>query len=444
MATIGRPFGVLLMFLYEFFSSYGVAVILIALVIRIVLLPFEMKGKLGSMRAQRVQPKVQEIQKKYASDKAKAQQETMKLYKEENASPTSGCLWNLLPIPIMFALFFVISQPITMMMGVPAAYTEPEGAIYQRMEEVGFDFEEGGGGRHVQIVQAQFIHDHFEEFEEFEPLGLRAVNFRSFGMDLGRTPWSFIREEDWSDSSTWGVGILMVLIPLLSGGFQLLHTKINQKIAPPGSPEGAGGQMRTMMMIMPLFSVFIGFTMPAALGLYWTAGTVLIILRDVWLTKRYNRVLDAEYAVRNAERDKKEKELEEKRKEAERRKAEGGEETRNLNTSKRKQQSAERQADAEKAAEWKKKNSPQDGKEIQDEPSRVDDRRYARGRAYDPDRYPDVPEDKNEDDGYPDEVDIEDEAEDIAEIEETEFEAEAVAEAEELGDDEGLDEDDSE
>ena len=423
--AIGRPFGILLMFLYELFNSYGAAILLIAVLIRVILLPFQMKGKLGSMRTQRLQPKIQEIQKKYASDKTKAQAETMKLYKEENASPTSGCLWNLLPIPIMFALFFVISQPLTMMMGVPAEYLEPDGVVYQELYELGFDSEIAA--RHEQIAQAQFINDHFYAFEPLHVPHLRAVNFRSLGMDLGSVPqWNLLwNTDDWSLSA-----FLLFLIPILSGGFQFVHTKINQKIAPAGSPEGAGGQMRTVMLLMPLFSVYIAFITPAALGIYWTAGTVLMIGQDVWLTKRYTKIIDAEDEMRNAEREKKEKELEAKRKETERRKAEG-EDTRNPNTSKRKQHMTEKQADAEKAAEWKKKHDPQEHEETPEDPSKSGNRRYARGRAYDPDRYPELPE---QDEEYPDEIDV-DEADETAEVEEAAFEAEATEEAEELADD---------
>ena len=117
---IARPFGMLLMFFYNLFNNYGVAIIFIALVIKIILLPFQMKSKRGMMRQARLQPKIAELQKKHGTNKAKINEETMKLYKEEGINPASGCIWGFLPLPIMLAFFQVIRAPITMMMGVAA------------------------------------------------------------------------------------------------------------------------------------------------------------------------------------------------------------------------------------------------------------------------------------------------------------------------------------
>jgi len=381
MSTIARPFGMILMLLYELVGNYGVSIILFALIIRVILLPFQMKSKRGTMRMNRLQPKIQEIQKKHGTNKAKIQEETMKLHKEEGVSPASGCIWNFLPLPIMFALFMVINQPITIMMGVAPEYLAEGGAIYQTLQRLGFDFL---GGRHGQIGQAMFIYNHFPEFARLGIEHLRAVNFTSFGIDLGQVPrWNFL----WSpglENQSWLSGFVLFLIPLVSGGLQMIHTKVNQKIAPMPTAEGQAGQMGKMMMLMPLFSVYIGFVTPAALGLYWTIGTALMLVQDIWLTKRYTRIIDAEEAVRNAERDKKEAELEAKRIESERKKAEGIVEH-NQNTSKRKQKMTEKQEQIEKAAEWQKKHDPPEEKP--DEPAREGHRRYARGRAYDPERF---------------------------------------------------------
>ena len=78
-SAIARPFGMLLMFLYEWVNNYGLAIILIALVIKIILLPFQMKSKRGMMQQARLQPKIAELQKKHGTNKAKINEETMKL-----------------------------------------------------------------------------------------------------------------------------------------------------------------------------------------------------------------------------------------------------------------------------------------------------------------------------------------------------------------------------
>ena len=108
MNVIARPFGQILMFLYEATGSYALSLVLIALIVKVIMLPFQMKSKRGMMRQSRLQPKVAELQKKHGANKAKLNEEMSKMYKEEGINPASGCLWGFLPMPIMFALFFVI------------------------------------------------------------------------------------------------------------------------------------------------------------------------------------------------------------------------------------------------------------------------------------------------------------------------------------------------
>ena len=187
-------------------------------------------------------------------------------------------------------------------------------------------------------------------------------------------------------------------------------------------------------------SVWFGFILPAALSLYWTIGTVLQIGQDIWLTKKYTKILDEEDAEKAIIRKAKEEELEAKRIETERLKAEGLAE-RNRNTSKSKKQKGNKQEKREKAAEWEKKNTPVIENEEKHEPGRVGNRRFARGRAYDPDRFS-----KGKRKKIDESVDIVDEDDDIDD-EQTENEPYEYAEAggeyidDDFEDDEGDDDD---
>ena len=80
--------------------SYGVSLILFTLVIKLILLPFQMKSKKSMVRMSRMSGKMQEIQKKYANNQLKMQEEMQKFYQEEGFNPMSGCLWSFLPLPI--------------------------------------------------------------------------------------------------------------------------------------------------------------------------------------------------------------------------------------------------------------------------------------------------------------------------------------------------------
>jgi YidC/Oxa1 family membrane protein insertase len=390
------------MWLYELCKNYGLAVILFAVIVNLILLPFQMKSKRGMMRQSRLQPKLQELKKKHGANQQKYQQEVAALYKEEGVSMTGGCLWSLLPLPIMLALYRAIIFPLTIMMGLSQDLLNEGGAIATRLAELGFS---GATGHYQQISQTQFISQHFESFSDIST-ALRQINYSFLGIDLGATPQWRVWEFDWSSPSKWGPPLLLFFVPVLTAAFSLAQALISQKISPTAASTGVdgqpapAGQTNTMMLVMmPAMMLFFGFAAPAALGIYWTAGTVLNILRDIWLTKRYNRIMDAEDEVRNANRAQKEAELERKRQETERLKAENKTSV-NRATSKKKLELAEKKEREAKSATWEKKHSPPKD-EASDEPSRVGTRRYARGRAYDPDRYGDA---QNYDEDDPDEI----------------------------------------
>lgn len=89
--------------------SYGLAIILVTIIIRIVLLPLTIKQTRSTLVMSEIQPDVKKLQEKYKNDPQKSQEEMMKLYKEKGASPFSGCLPMLIQWPIFIALYFVFS-----------------------------------------------------------------------------------------------------------------------------------------------------------------------------------------------------------------------------------------------------------------------------------------------------------------------------------------------
>ena len=101
----------MLAWIYDVVGNYGLSIIVLTIVIKVVLLPLGVK-QIKSMQAmQAIQPKVKELQKKYKGNKAKVQEETMKLYKEAGVNPLGGCLPLLLQFPILIAMYAVIRAP---------------------------------------------------------------------------------------------------------------------------------------------------------------------------------------------------------------------------------------------------------------------------------------------------------------------------------------------
>ncbi len=379
--AIARPFGILMMWLYELTHNYFLSVILFSLIVTLIFLPFQMKSKKGMMRISLINPQLQELAKKYGSNKVKYNEEVQKLYREEGVNPMSGCIWTLIPFPVLIALYQAIRKPITIMMGVSESLLAEGGAIAEKLSQLGFEASSAG---YVQIEQAKFISEHFSEFEGISDK-LQQINYSSFGLDLGAVPqwqlWTF----DWSDSSKWLPAVGLFLIPILATLISFISVKISQKMNPqPQTADGAAPATGNgMIFVTSLMTLFFAFAMPAALGVYWIANSTFNTIRDIYLTKRYKKIIAAEKAVRDEARMKKQAEIEAKRKETERLK-ENNATVQSENTSKKKQQALKKQAKAEKALEWQRSKGIVPEKS---NPSQVGDRPYARGRSYDPERF---------------------------------------------------------
>lgn len=391
MDTIARPFGLLLMFLYNITHNYLFAIVLFTVIVKLILMPFQMKSKKGMMRQQLLNPEIQEIQKKHAANQQKMNEEMQRVYREAGVSPMSGCLWSLLPFPILIALYQAIRKPLTVMMGVPKALVEVTksgeavGAIAKKLAEMGFDVRQL---LQSQISATKFINDNFEAFSGLSDK-LRPMNFTVFGLDLSSVPnfriWTF----DFSSFKALWPALGLFLIPVITAFFQWLSTKIAtklQKDLPGANVEALEKQSNSMMMLLlgPVMSLWFAFVLPAAMGVYWMVNALFSILVDVFLTKLYSKTMLSDFAEKEAARKAREAELEAKRADAEKRRAES-ENLLTENTSKKKQQQKKKQEAAERALEYQRTMNPDAGEKYN--PSRVGDRPFARGRGYDPDRY---------------------------------------------------------
>ncbi len=387
LALIAKPFGLLLLWLYNLVGNYGIAIFLFALVVKLIMLPFQMKTKKSMMRMAALNPQLQELQKRHEGNPKKLQEETAKLYKEEKVNPMSGCLWSLIPYPILLALYRAIRMPLTTMMGVPEDLLAEGGTILSKLNELGFTAT-GKGTTYLQLQQSEFISQHFSEFAGLSDK-LVNINYNFLGLNMGSTPKLLF----WQDGLTW-LSIGLFLIPIVSALLSWLQMKISQKTNPAPATQNAqqATSMKTMNLMMPLISLWIGFSMPAALGMYWIFTSALAIVQELVLNKHYGKLIAAEAAERNARQRAREAEFERKRAETERLRAEGLTKE-NTNTSKRKQQArAKAESDELRAAAIREERAAKRAAmglppEEEKPASQVGNRRYARGRAYVEDRF---------------------------------------------------------
>ena len=389
-ATITKPFAWLMVWLYNQTGNYGVAIILFALAVNLVLTPFMAKSKKSMMRSTRLQPRIQELQRRHEGNPQKLNAEMQNLYREEGVNPMSGCLWSLIPFPILIALYSVIRQPITRMMFAPA---EVVTTLTEYFTGKGFEIASGRSAAYVEIQLAELAHQYWNQIQTDlagKLTGLLDVNFSFLGLNLGEQP-NYRIWETMSGGFSWPVFGLF-LIPFVSAFLSWLSMKVSTMTNPQtGANAQTEASMKSMNMMMPLMSIWICFIMPAAMGIYWIANSVFGMARDYILTTVYKRQLDIEDAERKAQRSAREKEMEEKRLETERLKAEGKTEV-NTNTSKKKLQASEKQEREERRAALEKaeraaRRERLGVKEAEKPASQVGNRRYARGRAYVADRF---------------------------------------------------------
>ena len=365
MSYILYPFAWLLLFLYNLFKSYGLALILFALIIKLVLLYFSMKSKKGTMKTARLQPKAKELEKRYAGNKAKYNEAVQQLYKDNDVKMTGGCIWSLIPFPILIGLYSVIRDPLTYLMHLSSEQID---TVSNVLTGLGCNVAEGA---YKQIVMAQQIFQNFDAVKATVP-GVLRLDFSFIGLNLAETPnWKI-----WEQPLSWAT-VGLFLIPIVSALLSLLSSKISMI----GTAQTEQSNMKGMLLMAPLMSLWIGFIMPAGLGIYWIATSVFTMIQDYFLAKYYTKVLDAEDAERLGKLKAAEEERERKRVEYERLKAENAT-TRNKNTSKKKVQKVERAETEKKEAE--KNNSGEKKRPALPVDS---DRPFARGRAYNPDRF---------------------------------------------------------
>ena len=393
------PFGYLLSWLYQLTTNYGVALILFAIILKLILAPASAKAKRNTMKMSRLAPRIQALQKKYGNDQQKLNQATQALYKEEGVSMGGGCLWSFIPLLILIPLYTVVRTPLVYMLHETAEVaTEIVNVIKEALPN-----QFGKNEYYHQMIAAPLIPQFAEELKNIvsNPDTLEGLNFNFLGIDLGIVPtFNVFKWESWSWANIGGF-----LLPVLSAASQVMSMLIAQKMnnsvvtdekgmqdkeTAKNSQINQSGKM--MMYMMPLMSLWIGFTVPCALSLYWLIQGLVATVVDVYLTGKYRKLYDAEDAARLQRAMELEAIEEEKERiRAERRAANPDGIT--TNTSKKKLQQQQQKEQEAAKAEAAKEYAMKKGTWVEDEHTQpqvmsgIPSRPYCKGRNYDPDRY---------------------------------------------------------
>lgn len=374
MYYIVYPFSWLLNVFYSWFENYGLAIILFALVVKIVLFPLTMKGKKGMIQMNMLSGKLDQLKRQYGKDQQRYNLEMQKLYEREKVNPMSGCLWSFLPILILLPLYAIIREPLLYMMNLDS---EQILAVAKALDWNNVAFANGWIREAADFTNAGYNQLFLASMITEETLpavtaalgeagsNVFAVNFRFLGIDLALIPtWKVWNTLTWS-----GIGAFLMVI--VSTGLSFVMSKVSMltnKLSGQNTSEQAQKTNNTMMWLMPIMSLWIGFSMPVAMCIYWIANSLLSMMQELLAAKLLKK--DYEKArIAAEERARQEKEEEKKRKEEAR---------------------LERERRAEEAKKNKKKGI-KPAEEIQENVNKDDSREglraHARGRAYIPDRF---------------------------------------------------------
>jgi len=270
------PLAMILKLCYMIVNDYGVAIILFAVIAKILLFPLAIKSEKSRRGMQKFQPKINELQRKYKGDtkNPKYNEELQRLYTEEGYNPMSGCLPTLIQLPIIMGLWNAIRKPLTYIFDLTNGTLEK---IFNVIKEAGglADVSEFALVKDSQIGLLDAINNYREQLTGLLPESFpEFVNMEFLGLNLGDTP-------------TLGFNWTIV-IPIVSALTSFLVGFISQKINNQNSQSNAaqpGNNMNFMLYTMPIISLIMGFSFQIGIGIYWTASNILSLIQTIIVPK---------------------------------------------------------------------------------------------------------------------------------------------------------------
>lgn len=265
--------------IYDVIPNYGIAIIVLTLVIRVVLLPLGIKQIKSMQHMQAIQPKIKDLQKKYKNNKQKQQEETMKLYKEAGVNPLGGCLPLLLQFPILIAMYSVIRAPIPNANYDPAAAPgSPESVQFvnnhlpvgSTLYEVVTQHQAANTSFLFMNLQCSLVQSgtQVEVMNTDKAAGTNPDTGKPIILDCG--------------SSKWPDVVPYVLLLGVMIGTTFYQQIQMQKASPPGAQSQ---QQQAIMKVMPLMFAFFGLSFPAGLVMYWTVSNGFQIGQQTFLLR---------------------------------------------------------------------------------------------------------------------------------------------------------------
>lgn len=287
---ITRPLGWIIEQIYSLVANYGLAIIIFTVLIKLILLPLNIKSQKSMRKTQKIQPILQELQKKYANDQEKLNREMMKLYKENNVSMTGGCLPMLIQMPILIGLYQVIQKPLSYLVGVDWMAQDVIDKVYMLRDAMAASI--GNLATQTEEMLARTYQIQLSQWAgivngQSDPW---VLNFNFLGLDLANTPMAALNYLMRLDFSNPGV-VALLLIPVLAVASQMLTTKLTQIQSGQQNNKNdnstANQMSKSMMLMMPIMTGVFTFTLPSGIGVYWIVSSLVQLIQQLALNKYF-------------------------------------------------------------------------------------------------------------------------------------------------------------
>lgn len=305
-------------------QNIGVCIIIFTIIVYTLMIPLTIKQQKWSKMSSVMNPEIQKIQKKYANKKDQAsmlkqQEELQTVYEKYGTSPTGGCLPMLIQMPVLFALYPVIQNIPNYVQGVKNVYMPVVNQImaadgFQKiMEKIGEAKPVLMSAKSYDYSQADTLVNVLYKFQDstwntlvdkipslkdiVETTTQTMGHLNSFlGINIGEAPFTMLMAAI-HDFSIIGI-IMAAIIPVMAGLTQFISVKLQPQ--PEVDPNNQmANSMKTMTYTMPLFSVFMGFTLPAGLGLYWAISAVVRCVQQLGINKYLSKKSTEELIAEN-------------------------------------------------------------------------------------------------------------------------------------------------
>lgn len=329
IGDVARILGWIMNVLFNFLNgvfgiqNIGLCIILFTVIIYLLMLPLTIKQQKFSKLSAKMNPEIQQIQKKYKNKKDNESmmamnEETQAVYAKYGVSPTGSCLQLLIQMPILFALYRVIMNVPAYVNGVKDVFTELAGRIMSAPGGTTFMEELGTNGRMylesrdftqtntiIDVLYKlqdsgaatwQMLADKFPDMEGLIVSTQSSINhMNNFGINIANSPWNIAKSAIATGSFLLLVGA--VLVPLLAALTQWLNVKMMPQPSTGDENETMNSTMKTMNMMMPIMSAWFCMTLPAGMGLYWIMGAVVRGIQQ-WSINKYLDRLDLDELVK--------------------------------------------------------------------------------------------------------------------------------------------------